>query len=432
MQEARTVSITGQVRDPGELQYREGMTIRDLLMQGGGLADAEYQKQVFMDRADLYRVSDDGSEERVLPFHLGDAIEGDGMAARPLEPGDEIRVYPSTVERLEERFVNVAGAVKEPGEYPFRDNLTLKDVILQAGGFAEGASLREVEVTRMVRSTGADRQRARTLRVPLAGEDRDTSVSFSVRDTTRVLERAAAFQLQHRDRVFVRTDPQFQPQETVAVQGEVRFPGEYTLLRDNERLSSVLERAGGVLPTGYLKGGRLLRTRKREPTDTEREAGREESQPSTFGRERVTEQVIVEMAQALDGELEDDVILQPGDKIIIPTQPNTVAIRGNVANEGLVKHAPGERVDYYLERAGGVREDTEAVFLTQASGATFRINTGWFRRTPIVDDGATIRVQEEPPKEEKDGVDISQTITEVTGVLSSALTIVVLATRAFN
>ena len=432
MQEGRTVTISGEVRDPGELQYREGMTIRDLLMQGGGLADAEYQKQVFMDRADLYRVSDDGSEERVIPFHLGDAIEGDGLAARPLEPGDEIRVYPSTVERLEERFVNVAGAVKEPGEYPFRDNLTLKDVILQAGGFAEGASLREVEVTRMVRSTGADRQRARTLRVPLAGEDRDTSVSFSVRDTTRVLERAAAFQLQHRDRVFVRTDPQFQPQETVAVQGEVRFPGEYTLLRDNERLSSVLERAGGVLPTGYLKGGRLLRTRKREPTDTEREAGREESPPSTFGRERVTEQVIVEMAQALDGELEDDVILQPGDKIIIPTQPNTVAIRGNVANEGLVKHAPGERVDYYLERAGGVRENTEAVFLTQASGATFRINTGWFRRTPIVDDGATIRVQEEPPKEEKDGVDISQTITEVTGVLSSALTIVVLATRAFN
>ena len=435
MREDRTVTISGQVRDPGEVEYREDMTIRDLLMQGGGLADDEYQKEVFMDRADLYRVSEDGSEERVIPFHLGDAIAGEGMASRPLEPGDEVQVYPATVERLEERFVNVAGAVKEPGEYTFRDNLTLKDVILQAEGFAEGASLREVEVTRMVRSAGADRRRARTIRVPLAGEDRDTSVSFSVRDTSQVLQRAAQFQLRHRDRVFVRTDPQFEPQETVTVRGEVRFPGEYTLLRDNERLSSVLERAGGVLSTGYLKGGRLLRPRERDAERDQTLSSDEEDRPQQtlgLGRTRTKEQVIVEMAQALDGDLDDDVILQPGDEIVIPTQPNTVAIRGNVANEGLVKHAPGRRVDYYLERAGGIRENTEGVFLTQASGATFRINTGWFRRTPMVDDGATIRVQEEPEKEAEDGVNISQTITEVTGVLSSALTIVVLATRAFN
>jgi hypothetical protein len=147
---------------------------------------------------------------------------------------------------------------------------------------------------------------------------------------------------------------------------------------------------------------------------------------------RDDEQVIVEFGQALQGDPEDDVILQPGDEITIPTQPNTVAIRGNVANEGLVKHEPGQRVAYYLERAGGVRENTEAIFLTQASGATFRIKTGWFRRTPVVDDGATIRVREKEEEKNESDVNISQTITEVTGILSSALTIVVLATRAFG
>jgi hypothetical protein len=134
----------------------------------------------------------------------------------------------------------------------------------------------------------------------------------------------------------------------------------------------------------------------------------------------------------LRGDPDDDVILRPDDEVVIPTQPNTVAIRGNVANEGLVKHDPGRRVDYYLQRAGGIREDTEAVFLTQASGATFRVKTGWFRRAPKVDDGAIIRVTEEPPKPPGEGVDVGETITDVTGILSSALTIVVLATRAFD
>jgi protein involved in polysaccharide export with SLBB domain len=295
--------------------------------------------------------------------------------------------------------------------------MTLKDVILQSGGFTEGANLREVEVTRMVEQRGQEGLRATTIRVPLNRGARNVdSVSFSVRDTVRALRAADEFTLEHRDRVFVRTDPAFQPQQTVTIRGEVRFPGEYTILRDNERLSDVLRRAGGVLPTGYLKGGRLLR----DTDDT----------GASFRREG--EQVIVEMQQAVEGDRDDDVILRPGDEIVIPPQPNTVAIRGNVANEGLVKHEPGERVEYYLDRAGGVREDTERILLTQASGATFRVNTGWFRRTPEVDDGAIIRVVAEEPQPEGEAVDVGQIAQESISILSSALTVIVLATRAFN
>jgi len=107
-----------------------------------------------------------------------------------------------------------------------------------------------------------------------------------------------------------------------------------------------------------------------------------------------------------------------------------VAVRGNVANEGLIRHESGERVDYYLDRAGGTRENTQDVFLTQASGATFKVNTGWFRRTPVVDDGAVIRVEEEP--EQEDQIDYSEIASSAAQVLSSTLTILVLATRAFD
>jgi len=416
MRGRRTVEITGQVRDPGSYRYRDGMTIRNLLLQAGGLTDDEYLKDVFLGRADLFRVSNDGDEERVIPFHLGEALDGDGMADRPLRPQDEIRIYPATVERLEERFVQISGAVQDTGRYAYRDNMTLKDAILQANGFTEAASLRKVTVTRMVERQGEEERRANTMEVPLVDRDVDPkNVDFSVRDTARALEAAANFELQHRDQIFVRRNPSFQPQQTVTVRGEVQYPGEYTLLRDGERLSNVIQRAGGIRPTGYLKGGRLVR--------------RSQTEEGTLGR-RTAEQVIVEMQRAVRGDPEEDVSLQPGDEVVIPTQPNTVAVRGNVANEGLIKHESGERVDYYLDRAGGTRENTQDVFLTQASGATFKVNTGWFRRTPVVDDGAVIRVEEEP--EQEDQIDYSEVASSAAQVLSSALTILVLATRAFD
>lgn len=419
MRGRRTVQISGQVRDPGTYRYRDGMTIRSLLMQGGGLTDDEYLKEVFLGRADLFRVSSDGDEERVIPFHLGDVLEGNGMADRTLRPEDEIRVYPATVERLEERFVHISGAVQDTGRYAYRDNMTLKDIILRANGFTEAASLREVTVTRMVKRQGQEGRRARTLKVPLFDRDvNPKTVDFSTEDTVRALKAADDFSLQHRDRVFIRKDPSFQPQRTVTVQGEVKYPGEYTLLRENERLSSIIERAGGARPTGYLKGGRLLRNR-RTPGEGE-------------WRQSKSEQVIVEMSRAVRGDPGQDIILRPGDEIVIPTQPNTVAVRGNVANEGLIKHESGRRVDYYLDRAGGVRDSTEAIYLTQASGATFRVKTGWFRRTPEVDDGAVLRVIREKPAPERERTDIAQLVTEVTGILSSALTVIVLVTRATN
>ena len=417
MRADRTVRITGQVRNPGTYRYREGMTLRSLLVKGGGLTDEEYRKDVFLGRADLFRVSGDGDEERVIPFHLGNVLNGQGMADRTLRPEDEVRVYPASVGRLEKRFVKISGAVQATGRYAFRDNMTLKDLILQANGFEEGASLKSVEVTRMVETGDSERLRANTIQVPLvSGELGVKEVNFSVEDTTRALQAAADFRLRHRDQVFIRTDPTFQPQETVTLRGEVKYPGTYTLLRDNERLSNVIERAGGVLSTGYLKGGRLVRDQAR-------------SDEGVLAQQ-TSEQVIVEMRRAVRGNPDEDVILRPGDEVVIPTQPNTVAVRGNVANEGLLKHEEGRRVDYYLERAGGTSRNTEAVFLTQASGATFEVNTGWFQRTPVVDDGAVIRVTQEPEKEET--VDYAEIASNVTQILSSALTVLVLATRVFD
>jgi protein involved in polysaccharide export with SLBB domain len=395
------------VLNPGTYDYLQNMTVADLLFKAGGLQDDEFLKTVFLERADLLRESADGSRQEIIPFDLGSVLDGTSAFAREtLQPADEIRVYSDRVQRIQDRFITVTGAVNEPGQIRYFDGMTLEDALLQVEGFREDAFLGEVEVTRAEPGTGRagmSRERAQSRRVPLQ-HDEPAAVDDPVSERVRAMNAARTYALQHRDRVFVRSDPDFREQRTVTVRGEVQFPGDYTLLSDNETLGSVIERAGGPRPTGYIAGGRLVRG---------------------------DEQVIVEMEQAIEGQPSDDVILQPGDEITIPTQPNAVAVRGNVANEGLIRFEEGKRVTYYIDRAGGLRDRTEGVFITQPSGATFRIDRGWFKTTPEVGDGATILITREPERDE-DQFDLGESLTNITQILSSALTIIVLSRRALD
>ncbi|MFK7847042.1 MAG: SLBB domain-containing protein [Rhodothermales bacterium] len=406
LQETPAVRISGQVKTPGQFDLLENMSVVNLLFKGGGLSDSEYLKNVFMDRADLFRKSPDGRTEEIIPFHLGNALAGNGFADELLQPGDEVRIYPLEVEVLREPYVEISGAVKRKGQFRFREGMTLEDLILQAGGFEEGAYLKEVEVTRLD-STRDTNELATSIQVPFVALDQNESPSFGVMtDVDNRMRPARQFELQHLDRIYVRKDPGFREQQVVTVTGEVEFPGTYTLLRENETLTEIIRRAGGVLPTGYPKGGRLVRDNL---------------------------QVIVEMDKALAGSYDADMVLLPGDDVEIPLQPNTVAVRGNVANEGLIKFEPGRRLTYYLERAGGKRPESESILLTQASGATFSVRRrGLFKQNPVVDEGARILVTHKQPREPGERVDIGRTIVETVGIISSTLTIVVLARQAFN
>ena len=399
------VSISGQVRNTGQYDLLENMTVIDLLYKGGGLSDPEFMKGVFRDRADLFRVSADGKSEEIIPFHLGDALAGKGDAHMQLQPGDELRIYPLNVEIAADPYVTISGAIKEEGTYRFREGMTLEDLILQSGGFQEGAFLNGIEVTR-VDSTRENTELATSILVPFMSVIDPGQPTFSLKGNDGQEKAASQFVLQHLDRVYVRQDPSYREQQTVMVTGEVQFPGSYTLLRENETLTEVIRRAGGVLPSGYPEGGRLIRENL---------------------------QVIVEMDKAISGDYSSDIVLLPGDEISIPLQPNTVAVRGNVANEGLIKYEPGKRVTYYLDRAGGLRTDTESILLTQASGATFRVKRrGVFKSNPVVDEGALVLITRKPPKEPGEGVDISRTIVDGLAILSSTMTIIVLANQAFN
>ena len=395
----RVVSIEGQILNPGEYALFDGMTLYDLLFIGGGLLDPEFRSDVFLPRADLYRRQDDGTPE-LIAFDLEQVLALGGEAGMLLEPFDQIRVYPAEVEVIREQFVEISGAVKEPGRYPLGENMTVQDVILQAGGVVEGAYTETVEVTRMDTS-GDLEQRAQTVSVPLAPGA--PSVDARLPGGIRILTERT-FDLNHRDRIYVRLDPEFRPQQTVTVRGEVRFPGTYTLLRENERLSEIIERAGGLTPRAYARGGQLMRGER---------------------------QIIVEIDEALFGEARADVPLLPGDEVTIPIRPNTVEVRGAVPNEGLIQYAAGRRVSYYLDRAGGIADNAEDLFVTQASGAVFKLRRGLFAQNPVVDDGGVIFVSS---KEERPAgsSDVGELLRDGLAIAASAVTVLVPIFLAFR
>ena len=210
--------------------------------------------------------------------------------------------------------------------------------------------------------------------------------------------------LQHRDVLYIRSNPEFIPQQHVQIKGEVLFPGAYALQKENETLSNLVRRAGGILATGFAQGGSLIREGQR---------------------------VVVSFEAIMEGDARSDVILLDGDQIVIPRKPNTVAVRGNIGIEGLIKYRRGKKVAYYLDQAGGTQENTLDILLTQANGATFKLGRRFliFRKNPVVDEGATILVtsKEELPLEER--TDIKQIIGESLAMVTSVLTVLLLTQR---
>jgi polysaccharide biosynthesis/export protein len=402
-----TLTISGQVRNPQTIAFREEMTVFDLLFEGGGLQDSLFVNNVFLGRADIFRYTEDLQDKRVIPFNLGEALAERGIGRDFLVPGDEIRVYPRSAIQVRTREVSISGAVAAPAKLPWREGLTLEDVILQAGGFTPFSYLKDAEVSRSLYTS--NRMLSETIRVPLLGDVRSGTGALmgsgvvAGEDTLAALFSARQFLLEPLDRVVIRTDPDYRPLETVLLSGELRFPGEYTLSEENERLSSVLRRAGGISDVGYAGGGRILR-----------------------GGERL----VINFNRALRGSRRHDIELLPGDQISIPRHPNTVRVSGNVLREGLFTFVSGKRVRYYLERAGGADIETEAVLVTQADGSTYRLRRGMFPANPKVQEGGSVTVIRKPPPDpNEEKVDVGGIITNTLSVISTALTAIILATR---
>ena len=382
------VSVEGSVWLPGTYQLEPGMRFWDLLQAAGGLRPGTYNG-----RAHIVRILSDSST-----IMMGVALPATGglPAENPqLREFDAVTVF-SRTEFRPQRYVVVQGAVQRPGIVAFSDSMTLRDAVLLSGGVREDAYLLKAEVSRLRTALGDN------------GDDSLAVVLTTALDSSYVLEdggyvqrpvgpaRAPEVYLYPYDNVFIRQQPGFEMQQNVIITGEVRFPGPYSLLMRDERLLSLVDRAGGLRSQAYSNGIRFFR------------------EQGDAGRIGINLPAVLRDPNHLD-----NIVLAAGDSIHIPAYIPTVRVEGAVNSPASVTFVPGRGIGYYIEAAGGFsrQADKGGKFVQQPNGL---IEKGG-RPEP----GAVVVV---PGKDPSDvGPDLVALVSGITGILASVVTVIIVA-----
>lgn len=361
-----TVEIKGAVFRPGMYQLGDGInSVRTLVQHAEGLTE-----EAFTARAVMHRMKADRTL-RVIPVDIQGIMDG-RVADIPLKENDVLFI-PTKQTAMNEQTISIQGEVIYPGIYKYADNETLEDLVLQAGGLTDKASTVKVDVSRRVGNPQAlttDSIIAKTY-------------SFALKDGF-VVDGEQGFVLQPFDEVYVRKDPSYTVQQNVSVEGEVTFPGTYTLSHRNMRLTDLIEAAGGPTNLAYIHGARLER-RANEAERNRMEAALKMQQEQLqqelmslaasstnnsssiqqMGQQTQQQQlqkfqvpdfypVGIELDKALaDPKSDANIVLWEGDRLILPQYTATVKINGAVMYPNTVSYIKGKSTTYYINSAGG-------------------------------------------------------------------------------
>ena len=341
------LEIRGAVYRPGIYQLSGKLnTIRELVHEAQGLTG-----DAFLNRAVLYRQREDLTSE-VVQIDIKSIMDGTSPNLALMK--NDILYIPS-IHDLEDRGnVTVHGEVAHPDSYPYADNMTLEDLIIQAGGLKEAASTVRIDVSRRIKN-------------PRSTADNDTigqMYTFSLKDGF-VIDGQPGFILQPYDEVYVRRSPGYQAQQNVVIDGEILFGGNYAMTSREERLSDLVNKAGGPTNYAYLRGAKLTRvanaSEKKRMGDVIRLMSRQlgEAMIDSLGiRVEDTFTVGIDLEKALSNPKSNaDLVLREGDVISIPKNTNTVTINGAVMVPNTVSYMKGKDVDYYLNQAGGCSDN---------------------------------------------------------------------------
>ena len=386
----KRIKIGGNVWQPGTQGVSGGEMVADAIRQAGGL-----KPDTYLGRVMISRLRPDSTREQLRAV-LRDAS---GATTEPvlLREDDEITVY-SLTEFRPTRFVAVSGAVMNPGQYPFRAGMTMRDLVLQAGGLQPSAALRDAEIARLPH-TREEGVIATTFKVPL-----DSSFLFG---TVGSESGTAETVLEPYDNVLIFRQPDWQLQQTVVLTGEVHYPGTYSMRNKTERLSDLIERAGGLTSSAYAGGISFSRT------------------DGSVGR------VGIDLPSVLSNPKDrDNLLLIAGDSIHVSRFNALVTIAGAVNSPLAVPYQPGASMAHYIRAAGGASQDGDAnhVWVQQPNGKVeSRHRVAWvIPVSPEPKPGSKVFVPNRDPKDKKDWTQILGTTAQVLG---SLVTIIVVLNR---
>ncbi len=358
------VEVQGAVFRPGVYALDSNSSVGRLVSAAEGL-----REDAFRSRALVRRLKTNLDPE-LIPVNLDSVRLGFDI---PLQRED-ILIIKSITEMREVRKVTIGGNINIPGEYDFSDNMTINDLVLIAGGLRVGTSLHRVEIARRIIDIEAAEKEVQILYVDL---DKDLG--------------KGAFILEPFDRVEVRKLPNYMEQRQVEITGQVNYPGKYSISSSVERISDLIVRAGGVKGEGDIKGAKYFRNDR---------------------------QVAVDLNKILkDSKESSNLFLLAGDRLHIPTEDQTIIVKGEVLDPGAIAFRPGLKLKNYIDEAGGLSDSAsiKKVYVRYANGHIAKTKSILgIKSYPKVEKGMNIIV----PKQRKTGWTQAEKVSVITGLTS--------------
>jgi len=412
------VKINGAVFRPDVYELTNGLTVGDLIRKADGLKEDAY-----VSRAQVLRLQDDLTRS-ILSFDVLKALAGDAASNLVLKREDEVLI--SSILDLRDSFkITIQGEVRIPGEYNYVENLTLRDIILQAGGFTD-AAYKNIEIARLIKRdsiSATDNRASFLINTEVDGDLSITSANINILPF---------------DLITVRKKAGYVIPESVFISGQVQYPGPYAISSRNERVSDLLKRAGGYTPDANPNGAyikRMLTEEERKKKEAAKEIQKNISKKDTVTLRNLDDGIHKDFVRVpLD--LEDilnnpgsiqDLVLRMNDELIIPKFDGQVKISGAVLLETQVPYNPKSNFKDYISSAGGYSGDSwiKNSYVVYANGkAATTKRFLFFKSHPKIFPGTEIIVPNKPEKKELttgEIIGISSALASLAGVVIAIL-----------
>lgn len=400
------IEVKGEVRNPRKFESEKGMSLRDALIMCNGL-----KEEALLDKIIIYRVNDDLTE-KLISFRIDTTNNFAALDTFKLKKRDKIYVL-KDLRRIDKYYIEVNGMVRKNDTFPYMENMTLADALILAQGFKMEAASNRIEIARI-----ANYDKAISQSVPT----QVTILNFSISKNIGKDPVANSIKLQPYDQIYVRPTPEFEYQMKVTLKGEVLYPGQYVLTTKDERLSSLIERAGGLTRFAYAEGAKL--TREKDGVGS----------------------ILTDLDKAIKNKNSKfNYILKAGDVIEIPAVKDLVAIRGafNYPNadkpENLyVPYTEGKDAKFYINKYAAGFSDTafrRKTYVIRPNGQILSTHRSMFGKNyPKVEKGSIIVIpaKNEKTKKKRTGVSgdtgqkLHKVISGTIGTISSILTLYLL------
>ena len=401
------LKVKGAIFRPGVYQLNESCnSVKELIAKADGVTG-----DALLKRALLHREREDLTHQ-TIQIDLEKLLNGD--APDIVLQRNDILYIPSIHSLKEQGTIEIFGAVAHPGALPYAENSTLEDIIIQAGGLLPSASTARIDISRPIIDSRSTK----------ASELLCEQFPFSINEDFTI-DSLNSFTLKPYDRIYIRNSPSYHPPQSVTIEGEVLYSGEYPITKRSERLSDLVAKAGGVTAFAYTKGARLVRKMSDEEHSRKQSALllAARSAKDSIDVQSLTApdhfNIGIDLERALTNPGSNaDLVLKTGDSLVIPQYDNTVHISGCVMSPNSVSYTDHKRVKYYIEQAGGFAQDARKkhCYIVYMNG---QIRRGRLNNNKIVEPGCQIIV----PTKEHNG-DALQSILSVATTSASLATMI--------